>query len=319
VHNLVVFGKVQYLSVGWYSFNLGDIRYRMERDISYLGGALMLPVFWAWLMISSGRWKRLFLISAAAAAWSILLVVKLGATPLFGAAYLSCAAMGAWILYRCLTFFRGRKQGSYRLHEPLLIAAFCLIYFVVLNVMPSASMRYVLPMAPFGLLVLGEDLFLLSRIQKRWFLMTALGTSIVVSCGLAIGDYVQGNADRTLPALLKQKGYRPETTWYFGRLSYAWYLYHAGFRNLRADTLRPGPDHFLVDEVIPGDYNAVEVLGNGYSLRRVDTIESATWPLRTRGFGAGFYGEDRLPYSVALNVPQKRYYVYRIDLVRNSP
>ncbi|MBN1127368.1 MAG: glycosyltransferase family 39 protein [Chitinispirillaceae bacterium] len=318
-HNLVVFGQVHYLSVGWYSFLFGDIRYRMERNVAYFGAALMLPVFWLWLMVATRQWKAPAVCALAGGAWGVLLVVVLGKAVWFGALYALSAAAGLWVLYRCLSFFGGRKQGTFLLHEPLLVSLFALLYLVVLNIMPSASVRYILPMVPLGLLVVGEELGALSRRHRRWWLGTALCAGALISPGLAAGDYLQGSADRALPCTLAARGYAPATTWYYGRLSYAWYLHHAGYRNLRGDTLRPRDGDALVNEEIPGDYDAREMLRSGYLLEPVDTIDAPSWPLRVRGFGAGFYGNDRLPWSVSLAAPQKRYLVYRISRAPASP
>jgi 4-amino-4-deoxy-L-arabinose transferase-like glycosyltransferase len=311
-HNLAVFGRVHYLSVGWYSFLLGDLRYRMERDLSYFGSALLLPVFWLWLTAATRRWKALAIAILAGSAWGILLVAVSGKPVWFGVAYALCAAAGLLMLYRCLVFFRGKKQGTWLPHEPLLVSLFALLYLAVLNVMPSASMRYILPIVPLGLLVIGEDYLSLSRGHRRLFVLVSLGIGVLFSTGLAVGDYLQCSADRALPAALEKRGYVPGTTWYYGRLSYAWYLHHAGFRNLRGDAMRPRAGDALVNEAIPGDYDACTVLGNGYLPRPIDTIDSPQWPLRVKGFGAGFYGDDRLPWTVQFNVPQKRYVVYRI-------
>jgi hypothetical protein len=43
-HNIIVYKKIQYISIGWFGLSPGDVRYRIERFVSYAGGALMLPV-----------------------------------------------------------------------------------------------------------------------------------------------------------------------------------------------------------------------------------------------------------------------------------
>jgi hypothetical protein len=145
-----------------------------------------------------------------------------------------------------------------------------------------------------------------------------IAVTTLFSLSLAVGDYYQCNADRKLPSVLIDKGYAPSKTWYYGRLAYDWYLYHAGFRNLRADGGTPQDSDYLVDETIPGDYKAAEMLGDGVALVAIDTIRSSRWPFRTMGFFAGFYGNDRLPYSIKMGSPQKMYRVYRIFILRKA-
>ena len=176
--------------------------------------------------------------------------------------------------------------------------------------MPSASMRYILPLVPFGLLVIGEELTHLSARHRTIFLVTAVCSGALFSLCLSIGDYQQCEADRCLPAALEKKGYSPSQTWYYGRMSYDWYLAAAGFNNLRADSARPHDNAYLVDESIPGDYNAAAMVCGGFTLVPLDTIRFFDWPFRTMGYRAGFYGNDRLPYTIRTGVPQKEYLVY---------
>jgi hypothetical protein len=247
------------------------------------------------------------------ALWGALLVVSLHKPLWFGAAYALFAAAGVWLLYRMLLLFRRPGPGTWQPHEPALLAAFGILCFFVLNVMPSASMRYILPLVPLWLIVLGPEVAGLSSRHRSLFLWTALLVGTLFSLCLSTGDYLLCAADRTLPAALKAKGYVPSRTWYYGRLSYDWYLFHAGFRNLRADEGTPADGDRLVDEIIPGDYRAVEILGDKCRVTPEDTISLNHWPLRTLGFGAGFYGADRLPYAMKWGAPQKRYCVYRVE------
>lgn len=318
VHNLLVFGKVQFVSIGWYSFAPGDIRYRMERNLSYFGGALLLPVFWVWLMIARKRFKELMVNFLVCGVWGILLVAVLKKPLMVGALYTLYAAAGLWLLYKMALFFHGAKKGAYTSAEPFLIAGYAVLYLLVLNIMPSASMRYILPLVPLGLLVLAEELTRISAPQRTALVTAMIAVTAILSISLAIGDYCQCEADRRLPSALIKKGYEPEKTWYYGRLSYDWYLYHAGFRNLRADGGKPKDGEYLIDEVIPGDYKAAEVLGDGFALVAIDTLQYFDWPVRTMGFFAGFYGNDRLPYGFRAGSPQKMFRVYRIFILRKA-
>ena len=311
-HNMVVFGKIQYVSVGWYSFLLGDIRYRMERTIAYFGCALILPLFWVWLMVVRRLVKGLLINLLLGFAWGILLVVVLKRPVWYGISYALFSASGLWLLTRLALFSRGPKAGTYRSWEPPLIAAFSVLYIIVLNIMPSASMRYILPLVPFALLVLGEEISRISVKRQNILLTATLFTGALFSLLLAIGDYLQCDADRMLPQALVRNGFLPQHTWYYGRMSYDYYLFRGHFRNLRADGGMPAAGDFVVDEKIPGDYAAAGIIGKGFSLEPVDTIGMYRWPFRTMGCGAGFYGDSRLPFAICPGVPQKQFCVYRL-------
>jgi hypothetical protein len=309
VHNLLVYGKIQYLSVGWYSFRPGDIRFRMERTASYFGGALMLPVFWYWLMIVRKKIRTLALCAALTGIWAVWLVIVKNQTVTYATSCALFAAPGIWLLYRSMLFGLGEKSGTFRPYEPALISAFCVLYFIVLNIMPSASMRYILPLVPFGVLVIGEELLRIPVRARKLFLVVALCAGTVFSLCLAVGDYLQCEGDRQLPGVLVQRGYAPGHTWYFGRLSYDYYLHNAGFRNFRAEHTIPPSGDYLIDKLVPSDYPAGYMISGYRDVVPLDTIRFYRWPLHTMGYGAGYYGNDRLPYSIRFNVPEKVYSV----------
>ena len=313
VHSLIVYRKIHYISIGWFSFLPGDIRYRMERNLGYFGGALLLPLFWLWLMIGRRRIVELVVTMFLCGLWGVLLIVVLKKPFWFGAAYAVFASAGLWQLYRMVIFFKGSKQGTYRPHEPALIASFAILYILVLNIMPSASMRYILPLVPLGLFILGEELTLLAPKHRQFFFSTALVSSFLFAASLSIGDYLQCDADRRLPETLAKKGYAPSNTWYFGRLSYDWYLYHAHYKNVRIETPQPIAGEYLMNETIPGDYNACEMINKDLRLLPLDTIRFYSWPFRTMGCYGGFYGNDRLPYTICFGLPQKEFVVYRLE------
>ncbi len=312
IHNIVVFGKIQYISVGWFTFLPGDIRYRIERTVSYFGCAAILPVFWVWLMAARKRVKELLACLLPGVAWGILLIIVLKKPVWFGLSYALFAASGLWLLAKMALFFRGNKTGTYRAGEPGLIAAYAVLNMLVLFILPSASMRYILPLAPLALVVLGEETSRLSKRHQSIFLTASLCTGALLSLLLAVGDYLLCDADRRLPGILISKGYDPAHTWYFGRMSFDYYLFRARFRNLGADHGSPSVGDFLIDEKMLEDYRPLDMVGNRFSPEPVDTIPLYRWPVRTMGCGAGFYGTDRLPFSVSPGMPQKLFVVYRL-------
>jgi hypothetical protein len=130
--------------------------------------------------------------------------------------------------------------------------------------------------------------------------------------GLSTADYLFCDADRRLPAQLSQRGYQPGHTWYFGRLSFDYYLHQAGYRNGRMDHGKPVAGDFAVCEQIPGEYSLGSFMDPSAAVEPIDTLSYYRFPLRTKGLLAGFYGDDRLPFSVNWHAPQKEFVVYKI-------
>ena len=314
VHNLLVFQKIHFISIGWFSFRTGDIRYRFERFISYSGGALLLPFMWYWLAICKKNRVVLLITTFGAALWGVLLVLVLKKPVWFGLFYSVFAGSGLWILCKLmllLVTFRKREPNS---RDLFLIGIYIVLNAAVLIILPSASIRYMLPVIPCFLILLGTELQAFSAMHQKIFLNVAVITTGLFSLALSYGDYLYCKADRDLPETLKQKGYHPEKTWYYGRLSLDYYLSGAGFKNIRIESATPQPGEFVLNELIPGDYNIIEIIGTDQIMIPIDTLQLYFWPIRTLGYYAGFYGGDRLPYSLKTGVPQKAYEVFRIPL-----
>jgi hypothetical protein len=77
------------------------------------------------------------------------------------------------------------------------------------------------------------------------------------------------------------------------------------------DSEKPKIGDYVCKESIPGDY-CVEKFFQNQKLAMRDTTESRYFPLRTLGFLAGFYGNDRIPYSLDFRHPQRRVEVFEI-------
>jgi hypothetical protein len=169
-----------------------------------------------------------------------------------------------------------------------------------------------LRIVPFALLGLLWGTLLVAVLNKPLSVGLAAAVGLPFVLALATADYLFCEADRELPRTLEAAGYRPEQTWYFGRLSYEWYLFHAGYKNLRTSRGAPEPGDFLVHELIPGDYMPHGSLASTCTLEPLDTISFFGFPLRTKGLFGGFYGDSRLPYSIAPGQPQKAFVVYRL-------
>lgn len=146
------------------------------------------------------------------------------------------------------------------------------------------------------------------------FKAAVIATTLILTMTLSIADILYCDSDRKLPEYLQHNGYSSDKTWYFGRLSFDYYLHKAGFKNFMVLQSAPSKGDFLIDETFPGDYSVCKMLENHISKKVLaDRIRIHYFPLRTFGAGAGFYGSNRLPYSISFTNPQKEYAVYRID------
>jgi len=246
-------------------------------------------------------------------AWGVLLVMALGKPVWMGIAYTVFSCVGFW-LFAEIVNPAGRHGWVYRKNEQGLVFAYVLVSYLVLLILPSASARYMLPIIPFAVLSLVSLADGLQSIEKKWFWIAVFAIGIPFSLLLSAADYMQSDADRRLPSILAEKGYAPDNTWYFGRLSFDYYLFQAGFRNARVEQFAaPRSGDFAIAEEIPGDYR-LGWLSPRDVAEPVDTVSLYRFPLRTKGFQAGFYGNDRLPYSLKFGAPQKEYVIYKLHL-----
>jgi hypothetical protein len=152
-------------------------------------------------------------------------------------------------------------------------------------------------------------------VYKHVFFGTMIGIQGIVSVLLCIADAQFCGADRSLGTDCIKTGYSPDKTWYFGRLSFDYYLHSLHFKMLHAtaDQDTPAPGDFLIEESVPGDYSSKTMLQNHLSATPIDTFSYGAMPLRTMPPNGGFYGTDRLPFTIAWSLPQKRFVIYRID------
>ncbi|MBD3343682.1 MAG: hypothetical protein GF401_01315 [Chitinivibrionales bacterium] len=314
IHNWIVFGKIQYFSIGLYSPVPGDYRYRFERTISYLGGAVVLPLFGYWVIPRKKKEiKILGPIVLFSLTWSILLRTVLQKPLWFSAGYFFFSLAGLWTLWKMITFPLPKKEAGVLRSEHLLIRGYSLLYFIVLILLPTASIRYMLPFLPMAIMVLMTHMQGRSDREWRNFWIFCMSSTLVLSIGLSIGDYLFCEADRRLPGALQARGYVPGETWYYGRLSYDYYLYQSGYKKLRINPESPEPGEFLVNEYIPADSPARKMVDAKFKTVPLDTISFFNYPFRTKGLYGGFYGNDRMPYTLNFNHPQRAYIVYRLE------
>lgn len=312
LHNIFVFGTVHYFATDHLHFIPGDFRYRFERIIGFMGGCIFLPLWWYWLIaVSKKRIISYIPFLLFSIVWGILLYAVLKKPLALALSYIVFSSVGFWALFRTLLSGVKSRNMKFDLHEGALVSGFSLLYLITMEFLPLASVRFMLPLLPFVIMVILDMAAGFSLKNFYLFTGSAIAGSLCFSLCLCYADYLICDADRKLPSELRKRRYSPENTWYFGRMSYDYYLFHNGFRNLLTDPEKPKIGDHVLKESIPGDYGVENFFMNRRLISR-GAVESRYFPLRTIGFLAGFYGNDRIPYSLDFHHPQRRVEVYEI-------
>jgi hypothetical protein len=313
MHNIFIFGKVQYLSTGHFNPNPGDIRFRAERIVSLLSIVTLFPVMWLWIIIRKKEEWKIFLPSLVVTLlWGVLLIIFLNRSILFSTAYAFYAALGLWILWHLLQTPKATNLYTHcSSDEKWACRVFIIIYFIMCLCLPLAAARFLLPLIPFIILFLIDFLESFPEGEQKVFRVINVITLVVFTISLSTADYLYPDADRKIPHELAKRGYTPEATLYHGNLSYDYYLYHAGYRSPRLDNSIVRSGIYFVEEKIP--FRPVNhFIPATLKAIPVDTISLHYFPFRTIGRNAGFYGNSRLPFSIECGTPQKRYLVYKL-------
>jgi hypothetical protein len=311
VHNLVVFEQIQYLSTGQTNVILGDVRYRIERIISYAGGCIFLPLWWLWAISMNRKRVTLYLTGLIPViAWGIALSVFLHTSAAFSAAYVVFASTGLWALASMV--FGRQRYGNGAVSDMRVVKLFSVLYSVSMVFAPTANVRYMLPVV--AMLILGVMSLAASfpLMHRRVFGVSSLASAVFLSAVLSHADYLACDADRRLPALLKERNYQPGNTWFFARCALGYYLYYAGYSELKRSTRSVVPGDYLIYEKTPGDYRVYENVGPGLKAVAVDSMALYRFPFFTIGNSGGFYGTTRLPYSFSLSGYQKEIVMYQV-------
>jgi hypothetical protein len=311
-HNIIVYGQVQYVSTGLFHPIFGDVRYRLERNISYIGGGILFPMWWCWLFIKAPRFHRQTIaVACATAAWSCLLWVALKFPFWYCFTYWIFSAAGCQVLVRMVMWWRDPAAFAPR-RDRMLVSLYALLYAVLMHGFPSASIRYMLPLLPCAVIAMLHYMQTLGPRESKWFCATNMAAIALLSIGLSVCDYMLGDADRKLPVDLLNRGCSPLHTWYFGRLSFDYYLFQGGFQNVKTSPQTPRDGDFAIDESVPPGYPLAYYIPAGFALETVDTLRYFSFPLRSHGVYAGFDGESRLPYVLNWHKPVREYVLYRL-------
>lgn len=312
-HNFVVYGQIQYLTTCHSNIRLPDIRYHLERYVTMLGGCMVFPLWLFWIYIRNWNRSKILILSAIPALiWSTILFFAHKLTLLQSLAYFLFAAPGiAIFISTCMMFLKDRTLS---LTFPLRIffILFIIVYLAIILIHPAAETRFLLPIMTLCIVWLCAKSQLFNRLESGIFWISLITLQIAFTYALSFADYSFSDCDRKVPEWLKSHSLEPGHTWYYGRLSYDYYLNKNGYKNILLDgKIRTGD--YLVHEAFPGDYPVLGMIGKGYKAVPIDSVEFYHFPLRTMPPGGGFHGTSRLPYFLMFNVPQKKFILYHLS------
>ena len=307
VHNFIFWGNVEILANGHMHYVWGDFRYRFERMLSELGGTIVFPLFLFPLFFLLKDFRRAaFIATAGAGIWALLLFCTLHYSASSAAFYALSASVGALLLYGCVrrpAFNSGGARRDVSLTVHLFLQVIGGLFLT------TYESRYTLPFVFIAVIFIAR---LLERFPSTSFKQAVWGicilSSAMLSIVLSVADYQYANADR-LAATAIQKRFPSQTTYYFGRLGYLYYMDKAGFLSLSLfrDSLKTGD--LLVQNCFSKDDGAFFSQTNDLFL--LEDLHYSLIPIRTLGGRSGFYGLDRLPFAWSTVPADREFKVYK--------
>ncbi|MBN1577357.1 MAG: glycosyltransferase family 39 protein [Chitinispirillaceae bacterium] len=330
LHNLHYFHAWQLTQNGHAIYLLGDIRYRFERMIAYIGAGYLVPPLTLFLYWKSRSCPRLgILVGIGTLIWSSLLVIFLHYSVLSALIYWFCAFAGGILMVQlpffALTGFQKRDTGSavnghfspiQSNRSSLNLQGTALLTHAVLQMagglfLTLYAIRYSLAFIFIFILLSAKsaELFLSPQSQRRFWL-AAIGTSLLLSLSLSMSDYNIVNAEKRAAYDIKAR-FPGQTVFFKGRLGYLYYMHRIGAKSLTQTNEVPAQGDLIIKNCFyRDDADVLTMLGS--RLQLIDSLTYPIFPLRTIGGRAGFYGNDRLPYAWVRKPPERTFQVYRV-------
>lgn len=301
IHNLVHWGTIQLSSSDHARYIAGDLRYRFERMISYLGGTLALPPLLALLLLFHKKYRAMTVIALSGALlWSILLMIHLHYSAWSALVYTLCAGAGAALTAGCL--FPPEKDRRFNA-----LAVFTFVNIVGGLFLTLYASRYLLPFAVIPVLVIAS---IVDRYAaKKWIWAALIALNSIIAVLLSIGDYQYAAAEKQVAVDVRER-FGNERVHFKGRLGYLHYMHQAGFlaASTEGNDIRPG-DLLVRNESNQDD---ATLFSDTARLQPVVELDYPLFPMRTMTGRAGFYGNDRLPYAWITKPSVRVFRVYRV-------
>jgi hypothetical protein len=310
--NLVVFGKIQYLNTSHVNLYLPDIRYHFERYASMMGVCMIAPLWVLWLLIRNKNCRiTLFSCMIPVLVISSILFIAHKLTLIESVAFFILALTGCVLVLCTFVMFINDRKSREQFYISLFIMIFFIVYSGLILIHPAAEVRFLVPIIAFCIIWFCNESQSISGMESRIFWISLFTFQIIVTLSLCYADYTFVDSDRKFATWLHDR-YPSDRTWYFGRLSYDYYLHENGCRFLGLDG-HPKCGDFLVHEKLPESYLPTKMIPDSLFAVPVDSIEFSRYMLRTMPPGGGFYGDSRLPFTIKLNTPQKKFVVYILN------
>lgn len=305
-HDVSLWGTTQLSANGHAHYILGDIRYRFERLVSYVGGAIVLPVFPLIFLLGMKKFRVAALCATGAASlWAYLLYSKLHYSVPSAALYGLCASAGSALLYGTIVFLLKDKRKPWGQG----LASHVVLQIVGGGFLTLYSARYLLPVVFACVLFLASVIDSLDkRVSKKLIWAVLILSSAAISALLSESDYQYVEAERRVARDIRT-GFPDNTIFYSGRLGYLYYADRAGFLNLMVDGRRPLAGDIVLRNTASRDDACYFTDTTQYSL--VTDFHYPLFPLRAMTGRAGFYGNDRLPYAWVWPPKDRVFLVYR--------
>jgi Dolichyl-phosphate-mannose-protein mannosyltransferase len=305
LHNLLLWGNIQLLANGHARYCIGDIRYRMERLMSYFGGTVVVPIFPLVLAFCNKKFRLPALMaSAAAGVWAFLLWDRLHYSAWSALVYALCASAGI-VLFYCVGILIAMRPAPQR----AALGVHVLAQIAGGLFLTSYASRYLLPVAFLGVpafLLLLDDLK--GPAANRVTRVSAVFCGAILSILLSVsgGQWAKADRDAAHDIALLASG---RNVFYSGRLGYLYYFDKSGAKSLLLSGKRPQTGDILVKNTVCKD--DAGFFGDTSGLEFVKQLRYPLFPLRGTSGRAGFYGDDRLPCAW-VTVPAGRVFtVYR--------
>ncbi|MBN1761091.1 MAG: glycosyltransferase family 39 protein [Chitinispirillaceae bacterium] len=322
VHNLILFHAWQLTQNGHAKYLLGDIRYRFERMVSYIGGSAFFPVFPVVLWWLSKSFRRSgIMLGIGTFTWSVLLSTVLKYSFPSALFFWCCSFAGILLI---LQFYRAvvsgqwapagsstdRSETSYLRVNYTTLSIHTLLQMLGGGFLTLYAVRYTLPFIfTFFIFFLFIMESVLTKRNRRIFTISVFATSLTVSVLLSVSDFQLVNAERQI-AMDCASRYPCSTVFYNGRLGYLYYMDRAGAISFTDTSVTPEAGAIAVENCFyRDDLRFINSCREQLSL--IDSSSYPVWPLRTIGGRSGFYGNDRLPYAFDWSALRRKFRIYR--------
>lgn len=305
LHNYLIWHNLQLFANGHARYSVGDVRYRLERLVSFFGGTVVVPPLALVIACYDKQLKGPVIVAGiAAAGWSFLLWQRLHYSVTSALVYGVCAWTGIVLLLMVGKFLRSRpapQRASLAVHVVGQIAGGLFL--------TSYESRYMLPFVFLGTLGFAHasNGSGIPGVRRGIRVAAVVGAGLL-SAGLSISGFQFAQADKDAAARISVLA-ADHRVYYSGRLGYLYYMNKAGARSLLRPQQQPGIGDFLVRNEICRDDE--QFFGDTASLQAANRLEYPIFRLRGISGRAGFYGDDRLPYAWVTSPAGRSFSVYR--------